>query len=546
MAGLTRQKWLGSLYWQGFVRHLNGIIRAMDSCAELTLKDPNRALPDWVKAQVSALQSQLAERDAELKRRELKIQQLTLELAHHKRIRFGCKSEVFSPEQRDLFVDACDEDGAAIVAELAQTSTGAPRPHKRTGRNRLPPELPRIEHRHDLDSCTCGQCGRDLVKMGEDISEQLDVEPARFFVHRHIRPQYACRTCETVTAAPVAPAIIDGGLAAPGLHAWVLIQKFLDHLPLYRIEKISERHGVPIARSTLAQWVGQLGVSLQPLVDRLTVLLKQGKVLHADETPVQQLDPGKGKTKRAYMWAYRSNDLEDASRIVVFDYQTSRSGQHARDFLQDWRGHLMVDDYGGYKALFQQGVTELACLAHCRRKFFDLHAAGGHPVAEEALRRIGELYGIEARARDGDEVARLALRQEEAMPRLKALHEWLIAQRVKTADGCGLARAIDYSLKRWPALIRYLDHGDLPIDNNPVENSIRPITLGRRNWLFTGSERAGRRAAAIQSLLATAKLNGLEPYAWLRDTFEKLPTWPYSRIDELLPLRDNPPSGAVA
>ncbi len=537
MAGLTRQKWLGILYWQGFMHHLNGIIRAMHSCAELTRKDPNPALPDWVKAQVSALQSQLAERDAELKRRELKIQQLTLELAHHKRIRFGCKSEVFSPEQRDLFVDACDEDGAAIVAELAQATSSAPRPHKRTGRNRLPPELPRIEHRHDLDSCTCGQCGRDLVKMGEDISEQLDVEPARFFVHRHIRPQYACRTCETVTAAPVAPAIIDGGLASPGLHAWVLIQKFLDHLPLYRIEKISERHGVPIARSTLAQWVGQLGVSLQPLVDRLTVLLKQGKVLHADETPVQQLDPGKGKTKRAYMWAYRSNDLEDASRIVVFDYQTSRSGQHARDFLQDWRGHLMVDDYGGYKALFQQGVTELACLAHCRRKFFDLHAAGGHPIAEEALRRIGELYGIEARAHDGDAVARLALRQEEAMPRLKALHEWLIAQRVKTADGCGLARAIDYSLKRWPALIRYLDHGDLPIDNNPVENSIRPITLGRRNWLFTGSERAGRRAAAIQSLLATAKLNGLEPYTWLRDTLEKLPTWPYSRIDELLPLR---------
>lgn len=525
----------------------------MNSCAELPLKAPSPVLPDWIKTQVSALQSQLAERDAkllerdaELKRRDLKIQQLTLELAHHRRIRFGCKSEILTPEQRDLFADTCDEDGAAIVAELTQETTGTPRPHKRTGRNPLPPELPRIEHRHDLDACTCGQCGRDLVKIGEDISEQLDVEPARFFVHRHIRPQYACRTCETVTAAPVAAAIIDGGLASPGLHAWVLIQKFLDHLPLYRIEKISERHGVPIARSTLAQWVGQLGVSLQPLVDRLTVLLKQGRVLHADETPVQQLDPGKGKTKRAYMWAYRSNDLGDTPRIMVFDYQTSRRGQHARDFLQDWRGHLMVDDYGGYKALFLQGVTELACLAHCRRKFFDLHAAGGHPVAEEALRRIGELYAIEARARDGDDLVRLALRQAEAMPRLKALHEWLIAQRVKTADGCGLARAIDYTLKRWPALIRYLDQGDLPIDNNPVENAIRPITLGRRNWLFTGSERAGRRAAAIQSLLATAKLNGLEPYAWLRDTLEKLPAWPYSRIDELLPIRKKLPSAVVA
>ena len=468
---------------------LNGIISLMNLSIAPTRNRIDFARQEEVLAQIFALQSQLAERDAklierdaELKRRELKIQQLTLELAHHKRIRFGCKSEALSPEQRDLFVESCDEDGAAIAAELEQQQkpADAPRPYKRSGRNPLPPNLPRIDHRHEPESCTCGQCGHDLVKIGEDISEQLDVEPARFFVHRHIRPQYACRRCETITAAPVPAAIIDGGLAAPGLHAWVLIQKYLDHLPLYRIEKISERHGVPIARSTLAQWVGQLGVSLQPVVDRLAELLLQGQVLHADETPVQQLDPGQGKTKRAYMWAYRSNDLEGAPRIVVFDYQTSRSGVHARNFLQEWRGHLMVDDYGGYKESFRQGVTELACLAHCRRKFFDLHAVGGHPVAAEVLRRIGELYAIEAQAREGDVAARLALRQQHAMPKLIALHAWLIAQRVKTADGTGLARAIDYSLKRWPALMRYVDNGALPIDNNPAENAIRPITLGRR------------------------------------------------------------------
>ena len=507
----------------------------------LSTADPTQETPDpsLVQDEISALQAQVIALDAELKRRELKIQRLTLELASLKRIRFGCKSEALTAEQRDLFIETADEDGAAIDAELAeeQTPTDAPRAHKRRGRNPLPPELTRIEHQHEPESCTCGACGRELVKIGEDISEQLDVEPARFFVHRHIRPQYACRSCETVTAAPVPAALIDGGLAAPGLHAWVLIQKYLDHLPLYRIEKISERHGVPIARSTLAQWVGELGVRLQPLVDRLTHLIKHGQALHADETPVQQLDPGSGKTKRAYMWAYRSNDLENAPRIVVFDYQTSRSGAHARNFLEDWRGHLMVDDYGGYKELFRQGVTELACLAHCRRKFFDLHAAAGHPVAEEALRRIGELYAIEAQARDDTVAARLALRQQEARPRLKSLHGWLIAQRVRTADGSGLARAIDYILKRWQALIRYAESGSLPIDNNLVENAIRPITLGRRNWLFTGSERAGSRAAAIQSLLATAKLNDLEPLAWLKDTLEKLPTWPYSRIDELLPLR---------
>jgi transposase len=514
-------------------------MRGMISSAQPLPNEALAALPEWAQAQIAALHSQLTARDAELKWRELKIQQLTLELAHHKRIRLGVKSEALSPAQRDLLLDTCEEDGAAIAAELAEQQAPAPRAraHKRRGRKPLPPDLPRIEHRHEPDACTCGRCGRDLIKIGEDISEQLDVEPARFFVHRHLRPQYACRHCDTVTAAAVPPAIIDGGLAAPGLHAWILIQKYLDHLPLYRLEQISARHGVAIARSTLAHWVGELGVRLQPLVDRLTTLLLQGPVLHADETPVRQLDPGKGRTRRAYLWAYRSNDLEGAPRIVVFDYQCSRRGSHARDFLGIWRGWLMVDDDGGYKALFRQGITELACLAHGRRKFFDLHATGGHPLAEEALRRIGELYAIETEASAMDVDRRLALRQSEAFPRLQALHEWLITTRLTAADGSGLARAIDYNLKRWPAILRYTNSAHLPIDNNCVENAIRPIARGRRNRLFAGSERAGQRAAAIQSLLATAKLNGLEPYAWLKNTLEKLPAWPNNRIDELRPLR---------
>jgi transposase len=506
-------------------------MRVMSGTADLAPNDLTAALPPWAQAWIQTLQ-------AELKLRELKIQQLTLELAHHKRLRFGVKSEALSPEQRDLFQETVIEDGAAIAAQQSLALT--PRRARPTGRKPLPAELPRIEHRHEPASCTCAECGRELVKIGEDVSEQLDVEPARFFVHRHIRPQYACRTCETVTAAAVPPALIDGGLAAPGLHAWVLIQKYLDHLPLYRIERISARQGVPIARSTLAQWVGDLGVRLEPLYDRLVALLKAGTVLHADETPVQQLDPGAGKTKRAYLWAYRSNDLQRAPPMVVFDYQGSRSGAHARAFLHGWRGHLMVDDFSGYKGLFGTAITELACLAHCRRKFFDLHAAGAHPVAAEVLRRIGELYAIEAQARAGPVAERLALRQAEAAPRLSALHDYLSAERLRTASGSALARAIDYSLKRWAALQRYLADGALPIDNNPAENAIRPIALGRKNWLFVGSERAGRRAATIQSLLATAKLNGLEPHAWLKDTLEKLPAWPYSRIDELLPLAPSP------
>ena len=317
------------------------------------------ALPKWAAAELSNLQSQIANHEAELADREaklaareselklsdLKIQRLTLELAYLKRMRYGVTSEALTAEQRLLFGEAFDEDLAAVETELKQELPPAPkREYKRTGRNALPPELPRIEHRHEPESCTCGKCGSDLVKIGEDISEQLDCEPTRFFVHQHIRPQYACRACETVVAADVPPALIDGGLAAPGLHAWVLILKFLDHLPLYRIEKISERHGVPIARSTLAQWVGEMGVRLQPLVDRLVELLLQGDVIHADETPVKQLDPGRGKTLRAYMWAYRSNDLSGGPPITVFDYQTSRGGEHARNFLGSWQGHLVVDE----------------------------------------------------------------------------------------------------------------------------------------------------------------------------------------------------------
>ena len=278
-------------------------------------------------------------------------------------------------------------------------------------------------------------------------------------------------------------------------------------------------------------------MALQPLVDRLSDLLRERSVLHADETPVPQLDPGNGKTKKAYLWAYRSSDLETGPPILVFDYQPGRHGAHVRNYLEGWRGHLMVDDYAGYKALFTQGVTELGCLAHVRRKFFDLYAANQSLVAAEALRRIGELYEVERQAQGMDAASRLQLRQTDARPKLDALQAWLMQTRISVAHGGATAKALDYSIKRWPALMRYADSGVLPIDNNPVENAIRPIAIGKKNWLFAGSERAGKRAAAIQSLLGTARLNGLDPHAWLKDTLEKLPIWPNSRIDELLPLK---------
>ena len=497
--------------------------------------------------EASRLHSDLAQRDEVLARKdahiqfiETKNQALTLELAHLRRIRFGAKSEALGGEQQALFQEALDSDLAAIEAEIdtaqAELQPQAPK-RPRAGRQPLPDHLPRIEHRHEPESCTCGQCGQTLVKIGEDVSEQLDVEPARFFVHRHIRPQYACRTCETVSAAPIPAAVIDGGMSAPGLLAWVATSKYADHLPLYRIEQMAARQGVTLARSTLAEWMGRLGVALDPLAQRLASLLRDAPVLHADETPVAQLDPGAGKTKRAYLWAWRTTDFHTGPPLVVFDYQESRSGAHARHFLSGWRGHLMVDDYGGYKALFGDEVIELGCLAHARRKFFELHQANGSPLAEEALRRIGELYAIEARGKALGVEERRGLRIREAKPRLEALFAWLFTTRAKVAQGSGTAKAMDYALKRRVALCRYADSGDLPIDNNAVENAIRPIAIGKKNWLFAGSARAGRRAAAIQSLFATARLNGLDPYAWLKDTLEKLPAWPYSRIDELLPLR---------
>ena len=517
---------------------------AMNLLEEIDRLNPNPALREAVLAALGKVDflTEQTQRDAKtIHVANLKIQALTLELAHHKRLKFGVKNESLTAEQRDLFEEHWCEDGGAIEAAVEQlvpeVATEKRKVRTRAGRQPLPDHLPREIHVHEPASCQCGQCGANLVKIGEDITEQLDVIPAQFFVHRHIRPKYACRTCETIQTEPVPPAIIDGGMAAPGLLTWIMISKYADHLPLYRLEQIAARSQVPLARSTLADWVGRTGFALQPLASRLAELLLQRQVLHADETPVAQLDPGAGKTKRAYLWTWRSNDLDRGPPIVVFDYQTSRAGKHADSFLGHWKGHLMVDDYSGYKHLFtERGITELACWAHARRKFFELHKANQSPIADSALRRIARLYALESEAKEASLEERHLLRQQ-ARTDLAEFHDWLTTTRTGVAPGSGTAKAMDYTIRRWTALVRYAEAGDLPIDNNPVENTIRPIAVGKKNWLFAGSERAGKRAAAIQTLIGTARLNGLDPHAWLKDTLEKLPTWPNSRIDELLPIR---------
>jgi hypothetical protein len=314
-------------------------------------------------------------------------------------------------------------------------------------------------------------------------------------------------------------------------------------LPLYRQEAIFARAGYAIARSTLGAWVGACGVQLQPLVDALKHAILGHEVLHADETPVAMLKPGNGKTHRAYLWTYSPGAFE-AIKAVVYDFTETRSGKHAEAFLGAWRGKLVCDDYSGYKALLAKGVVECGCLAHARRKFFDLHVHNNSQLAGQALNYFAQLYDVERELRQLDADVRRQMRQAKAKPIADALHAWMAAHRLKVPDGSAIAKALDYSLTRWSALTRYLDDGTLPSDNNHVENQIRPVALGRANWLFAGSLRAGQRAAAVMSLIQSAKLNGHDPYAYLKDVFTRLPTLPASRIADLLPHRWQPSSVA--
>lgn len=499
------------------------------------LAERNEALAQQQQA-ITERDQRITERDHIIRHRELRIEALTHEIARLRRVQFGARSERMSAEQRSLFEEALATDLAAVEAELESLATpkgkASPASREVPRRKPLPAELPRVTTTHEPDTCACPQCGGELVKIGEHVRERLACKPIEFYVERDVFPQYACKPCERITAQPVPPAIFDRSQAAPSLQAQVVVAKYLDHMPLYRQEALYARSGIELPRSTQADIVGAVGVALLPLVDHLHTQVLADSVLHADETPVEQLDPGRGKTKRAYLFAYRT---AGSHPLIVFDYCPSRSGEHARRFLGTWRGTLMVDDFAGYKALFASGVTELACWAHARRKFVELEKASGSAIAKEAIERIAALYRIERECKDLDDTGRRIYRQQHAKPIVDTLHAWLRELQPKVMGASGTAKAIEYSLRRWDSLARYLDDGRYPIDNNPVENAIRPIALGRKNWLFSGSETAGRRAAAIMSLLATAKANGHDPHAWLTDVLERLPTTRLSDIASLLP-----------
>jgi transposase len=499
------------------------------------------ALRDLAAALISRVAQKdqlLADKDKTITVKQLRIDQLTYEMATLKRWRFARRSEQIDSPQRNLLEDVLEEDLAAISVELEalrEPAAAAERPIQTARRSALPASLPRREIRHEPEDTRCG-CGCTLERIGEDVSEKLDYVPGLFTVERHVRGKWVCHTCERLIQAPVPAQVIDKGIPTAGLLAQVLVAKYADHLPLYRQEGIFERAGCAIARSTLEQWVGACGVQLAPLVAALRSAILERPILHADETPVPMLKPGHGRTHKAYLWSYGTTEY-DTLPAVVYDFCEGRSGDYARAFLGDWSGTLVCDDYAGYKALFSQKLIEAGCMAHARRKFNDLLENQSSALATEALELFGALYKVEREAREQglDAAARGRLRKIRAGPITDTLHAWLIANRLKVPDGSATAKAIDYSLKRWTALMRYLDDGEIPIDNNWVENRIRPVAIGRANWLFAGSLRAGQRAANVMSLIQSAKLNGHDPYRYLNDVLERLPSQPASRLEELLP-----------
>jgi transposase len=500
-----------------------------------------RALAAELIAKISEQSKVIAARDSDILYRQAKIDKLTHELATLKRWKFGRSSEQLNGVQISLLDEAIDADIAAIEEELKElTPLAKPQaaPRQQPKRAALPAGLPRVEVHHEPDSTTCG-CGCQLKRIGQDVSEKLDYTPGVFTVEEHIRGKWVCDDCQTLTQAPVPAQIIDKGIPTAGLLAQVLVAKYSDHLPLYRQERIFGRAGVEIARSTLAQWVGICGVRLQPLVDALKTEVLSHSVLHADETPVAMLKPGNGKTHRAYLWAYAPGAFEDL-RAVIYDFCESRAGEHARTFLGKWKGSLVCDDYAGYKAGFVSGITEAGCMAHSRRKFFDLHVSSKSEIAGQAVAYISQLYDIEREIKDLKSDERLTMRQDRSKPLAIKFHEWMLLQRRQILDGSATAKALDYSLKRWTALTQFLDNPQLPIDNNWIENQIRPIAIGRNNWMFAGSLRAGQRAAAVISLIQSAKLNGHDPYAYIKDVLTRLPTQKNSQIDQLLPHRWQP------
>lgn len=486
---------------------------------------------------VGALHALVRQLAGSVKTQELTIAQLKAQIAKLRRMQFGKSSEKVASEleQLELQLDDLQQERAASEAKLPKAlRSEAEKPFRKP----LPDHLPRQEEVHQ-PSCTCPECGGEMRKMGEDVTEVLEYVSSSFKVIRHVRPKLSCRRCEKIVQLPMPSLPIERGKPGPGLLAHVLVAKYADHLPLHRQQEIYAREGVALERSTLAGWVGQTAALLDPLVEALRKDVLSSLVLHGDDTPVPVLAPGLGKTRTGRLWTYVRDGRPCGSDIppaAVFFYSPDRKGEHPQTHLRSFKGILHADGYAGFNAIFERGdVTEAACWAHVRRKFFDVHASNASPLAKEALDRIGELYVIEETIRGKPPNERQRCRREEAAPLIAGLRAWIDQTLSKISGKSELAQAMRYALSRWKALSAYTEDGTIEIDNNAAERAIRGIALGRKNWLFAGSNTGGDRAATIYSLIETAKLNGLDPEAWLRSVLSRIADHPINRIGDLLP-----------
>jgi transposase len=500
---------------------------------------PQRApLPDLSGLDADALRSLVLAQHAELVSHRTEIERLRLLILKLKRMQFGRKSEKLNRqiEQLELRLEEL-ESSRSEKPHVAPSPAAAAA--EKPARRPLPEHLPRETKTYKPEHETCPDCGGALRALGEDVSEILEYVPASFRVVRQVRPKLSCTRCERIVqhAAPSRP--IARGLAGPGLLAHVLVSKYGDHVPLYRQADIYEREGVELDRSTLADWVGGASRLLTPLVDALRAHVLSAAKLHGDDTPVPVLAPGNGKTKTGRLWTYVRDNRpagDPAPPAVWFAYSPDRKGEHPQEHLREFHGVLQADGYAGFNRLYEAGgVQESACWAHVRRKFYDLDQAHASPVASEALARIGELYGIEEEIRGRPPDERREVRQARARPLLESIHGWLHASLERLSKKSETAGAIRYALGRWSALTRYCDDGRLEIDNNAAERALRAVALGRKNYLFAGSDAGGERAAAMYSLIGSAKLNGVDPEAYLRQVLARLPDHPINRIGELLP-----------
>jgi len=510
--------------------------------------------------EIAELRALLAEREAELAaaRAELtaaalRIEQYKAQLAKLRRMQFGRSSEKLDAqiEQLELLLEDLEEGEAARTAPAGKRDQ--PRHERRQPvRRPLPDHLPREEIVHHAGSVCPGCGGTHFSKLGEDVTEVLEKIPARLKVIRHIRPKLSCRSCERILQAPAPDLPIEKGRPGPGLIAGVVVGKYLDGLPLYRQSAILAREGVEIERATLADWVGQVAWWVAPLAELIGAQVMAAPVIHTDDTPIAVLAPGNGKTRTGRLWAYVLDERPwqgGRAPAAYYRFSPDRKGERPRDHLVGFRGVIQADAFAGYEALARSAasargpigrgpprLTHAACWAHARRKFYDVFESTKSPIAEEALKRIGELYQIEAEIAGHPADTRLAARQARAVPILDALRDWLVGQRRRLSSKNALARAIQYALSRWEALMRYAGDGRLAIDNNVAERALRGIAITRKNFLFLGSEAGGERAAILYTVLESAKLNGLDPEAYLADVIDRMARGhPINRLAELLP-----------